>query len=77
MAVSGEENQGEGEEEECSVCLTAIESDDVDNPAGPPLVCGHRYHVFCLNFWVERCMSKCIEPACPYCGSPLEEMESR
>ena len=52
------------------VCLTAIDGNDVDNPAGPPLVCGHRYHAFCLHFWVERCMSKCMEPTCPYCRAP-------
>ena len=54
MAVSEEEE----EEEECSVCLNVIESDDANNPAGPPLVCGHLYHAFCLNFWVEKCRSK-------------------
>ena len=61
----------EEEEDECSVCLNAIEGSDSDNPAGPDLACGHRYHAFCLRFWVERCMSKCIEPTCPYCRAPL------
>jgi len=80
MAVSGVGGQVEEKEQEqgdeCSVCLNAIESDDADNPADPPLMCGHRYHAFCLRFWVERCTSKCIEPTCPYCRSPLHEMES-
>ena len=70
----GEEE--EEEEEECSVCLNAIEGKGSDNPAGPPLVCGHRYHAFCLHFWVERCTSKCIEPTYPYCRAPLLEMKS-
>ena len=28
------------------------------------------------HFWVERCTIKCIEPTCPYCRSPLQEMGS-
>lgn len=64
----------EEEEEECSVCLNALQSNDADNPAGPPLKCGHRYHAFCLHFWVERCSMKCIEATCPYCRAPLQEM---
>jgi len=80
MIVSGAKGQQEEDEEEdedeCSVCLNAIESNDADNPAGPPLACGHRYHAFCLHFWAERCRLKCIEPTCPYCRSPLQEMES-
>lgn len=71
----GEKDGQEGEEIECSVCLNAIEEDDAANPAGPPLKCGHQYHAFCLNFWVERCASKCIEPTCPYCRAPLQEVE--
>ena len=63
-----EEEEGEGE---CSVCL---KGNDVDDPEGPPLVCGHRSHAFCLHFWVEKCTTKCIEPTCPYCRSPLQEM---
>jgi len=52
------------------VCLNAIESVDANNPAGPPLlVCGHRYHAFCLNFWVEKCRSKCIEAVLPGAGA--------
>jgi len=58
------------------MCLNAIGSGDTDNPAGPPLRYGHRYHAFCLHFWVETCTSKCIEPTCPYCRAPLPEMES-
>ena len=53
MGLSGTNGQ-EGGEEECSVCLNVLDGDD----AGPPLVCGHRYHAFCLHFWVERCTSK-------------------
>jgi hypothetical protein len=81
MAVMGlgetkdQQEEEEEEEAECSVCLNAIEGSDAANPAGPPLVCGHRYHAFCLRFWVERCTLKCIEPTCPYCRSPLQEME--
>jgi hypothetical protein len=70
------EEEEEEEEEECSVCLVAIESDDVDNPAGPPLVCGHRYHALCLQVWVEKCASRCIAPTCPYCRSPLQDLNS-
>ena len=65
----------EEEEKECSVCLNILDGDDAENPAGPPLMCGHRYHAFCLHFWVERCRSKCIEATCPYCRAPLREME--
>lgn len=72
MAVGETERQ---EEEECSVCLNAIDSPDTNNPAGPPSVCRHRYHVFCLHFWVERCARKCIEATCPYSRAPLPEME--
>ena len=71
-----EQEEEDGEEEEFSVCLNLIESEDVDNPAGPPLMYGHRYHAFYLQFWVEKCRSKCIEPTCPYCRAPLPEMES-
>ena len=48
----GQEEQEveDGEEEECSVCLNAIDNNDTDNPAGRSLVCGHRYHAFCLHF---------------------------
>jgi hypothetical protein len=70
MAV-GEKKGQEDEEEECSVCLNVIDSTDADDPPGPPLLCGHRYHAFCL-FWVERCTNKCIEPTCPYCRAPLQ-----
>lgn len=59
-----------------SVCLNTIKSDNAEKLAGPPLVCGHRYHAFCLHFWVERCESKCIESTCPYCRAPLQEMGS-
>jgi hypothetical protein len=52
MAVSGVgaqvEEEGEKDKDECSVCLNAIDSSDADNPAGPPLLCGHRYHASCL-----------------------------
>lgn len=79
-AMSVEEEKGkegeEEEEEECSVCLNAIDDDDSGNLAGPPLPCGHRYHAYCLRFWVERCTVKCIEATCPYCRSPLPEIES-
>jgi len=76
-AVAGSSAMAVSEqEEECSVCLNAIESDDANNPAGPPLVCGHRYHAFCLNFWVEKCRSKCIEATCPHCRAPVQEVES-
>jgi len=77
MTFSGTDGQKdqEGEEEECSVYLNVIESDDVDSLAGPPLVCGHCYYAFCLHFWVERCRSKCIEATCPYCRSPLPDGE--
>lgn len=77
MAVSEGKGQEEGEEEEedeCSLCLNDIDSNDAENPAGPSLVCGHRYHAFCLHFWVEKCASKCIEATCPYCRAPLQEM---
>ena len=54
MAAMGleetEDQQEEEEEDECSVCLNAIESNGAVNPAGPPLVCGHRYHAFCFAF---------------------------
>ena len=81
VAISGmneeedQEEEEEKEEEECSVCRNVIESDDSDNLAGPYLACVHRYHAFCLHFWVEKCRSKCIEATCPYCRSPLPEME--
>lgn len=65
------DDEEEEEEEECSVCLNAIDNDDADYPGGPPLLCGHRYHAFCLHFWVEKCISKCIEPTCPYCRAPV------
>jgi hypothetical protein len=71
-ALSLEEGGEDEEEDECSVCLNVIESGDANNPAGPPLLCGHRY-AFCLHFWVERCTSKCIEPTCSYCRSPSQE----
>ena len=82
MAVSGtegleEQEEDEEGEDECSVCLNVIDSnEDAANPAGPALLCGHRYHAFCLQFWVEKCTSKCIEPTCPYCRSPLQEVGS-
>jgi hypothetical protein len=69
----GQEEEEE-EEEECLVCLNGMKGNDVDNPANPPLVCGHRYHAFCLHFWVKKCTSKCTDPTCPYCRSPLQEM---
>jgi len=72
MAVG--ETNGQEEEEECSVCLNAIDGGNDDNPAGPALVCEHRYHAFCLHSWVEKCASKCIEATCPYCRAPLGEM---
>lgn len=75
MAALGVGRQEEEGEDECSVCFNVIESDDAHNPAGPPLLCGHRYHAFCLHFWVERCASKCIEPTCPYCRSPLQKFK--
>lgn len=52
--TKGRGKKEEEEDDECSVCLNAIESGDVGNPADPPLMCGHRYHAFCLHFWVER-----------------------
>jgi len=69
-----QQDEEEEEEGECSVGLNAIESNDAANPAGPPLVCGHRYHATFLHYWVERSTVKCIEPTCPYCRSPLQEM---
>ena len=56
------------------MCLNVIESDDSDKSAGRPLACGHRYHAFCLRFWVKKCRSKCIEATCPYCRAPLPEI---
>ena len=77
MAVSGTEGleeEEEEEEDECSVCLNAIDSNDnAANPAGPALRCGHRYHTFCLQFWVEKCSSKCIEPPLPVAVAGLGE----
>ena len=45
-----------------------------DNPAGPPSLCGHRYHAYCLHLGVEQCRSKCIEPSYPYGRSPSQEI---
>jgi hypothetical protein len=53
--------------------LNVIDASGIDNPAGPMLACRH---AFCMHFWVERCASKCIEATCPYCRSPLQEVES-
>jgi len=58
------------------VCLDVIDRNDATNPAGPPLLCGHLYHEHCLGFGMERCLSKCIEPTCPYCRAPSQEVES-
>lgn len=76
MAVSETKGQVEEEEKECSVCLNVINSSDAGNLVGPALMCGHRYHAFGLQFWVEKCTSKCIEPTCPYCRSSLQEMKN-
>lgn len=82
MSLGGKEKEVEEEEaeeekeDECSVCLNVIDGNDDANPAGPLLMCGHRHHAFCLHYWVEMCTSKCIEPTCPYCRSPLQEIES-
>ena len=76
MTLAEEQHEKETEEEEgdeCSVCLNPIKSSDVNQPVGPLLACGHRYHAFRLQFWVEKCTSKCIEPTCPYCRSSVRE----
>jgi len=54
----GEKKGQEKQEDECSVCLKVIDESDTDDPPDPALVCGHRYHAFCLHFWVERYASK-------------------
>lgn len=63
------EEQEEVEEEECSVCLCVLlESED----SGCRLVCQHVYHVSCLTLWQANCLSKSIEPTCPYCRAPVQ-----
>jgi hypothetical protein len=46
---AAKEREEEEEEEECAVCLNTIDIDDVDDPTGLQLTCGHRYHAFCLH----------------------------
>jgi tetratricopeptide (TPR) repeat protein len=64
------EEEEEVEEEECSVCLCALGE---GGGRGPELLCGHSYHLSCLTFWKEKCVSKAIEPTCPYCRAPIQE----
>jgi hypothetical protein len=65
-----DEKEEEEEEEECSVCLCALGE---GGGRGPELLCGHSYHLSCLTFWKEKCISKAIEPTCPYCRAPIQE----
>lgn len=56
-------------EEECSVCLCVL----VRSEGGEcRLVCKHVYHASYLELWQRNCVSKAIEPTCPYCRAPLQ-----
>jgi hypothetical protein len=58
-------NNDAGECGDCAICLCEIEKDDKDTG----LVCGHRFHVDCLN-QVEKA-------ECPVCRAPLSFLDSK
>tara|TARA_A100001015_G_C14981321_1_gene709562 strand:- start:836 stop:1411 length:576 start_codon:yes stop_codon:yes gene_type:complete len=42
---------------ECSICLLPIEGEGIDT------TCGHKFHLNCLNHWVNQCPNR----SCPIC----------
>lgn len=49
--------------EDCSVCLSAFEADDIV----ASLPCQHRFHRDCIAKWLSECRCKC-----PLCGEETE-----
>jgi tetratricopeptide (TPR) repeat protein len=67
----GPGDEGEGEEaeakEDCPVCLHPLGAEGGEGEEGVLIMCGHEYHVTCLDTWVSTCVRKRLEVTCPSC----------
>jgi hypothetical protein len=67
------EVKGETEEEECEECAVCL-VDMGQEEAGEELEvlpCSHRFHVRCVDLWVQSCCAKRVAVSCPMCRAEL------
>ncbi|PIN12759.1 Anaphase-promoting complex (APC), subunit 11 [Handroanthus impetiginosus] len=57
------EESMDDEDEMCSICLMEFEKEDMVNKLP---ICGHLFHMDCLEKWLDRCQF-----TCPLCRSML------
>ena len=75
--VVGKQDEEEEDDDDCSLCLETLGpsssgggvSSAVTNIEA--LVCGHRFHVSCVEVLVNHYCKKAIEASCPMCRRPL------
>jgi len=48
----------------CAICYEDILNFPIDT-----LICGHAFHMSCIDFWTHTCLEESLDPACPLCRS--------
>jgi tetratricopeptide (TPR) repeat protein len=69
-----EEGGEEGAEakDDCPVCLQPLGAEGgEDEEQGVLIMCGHEFHVTCLDAWVSTCVRKRLDVTCPSCRAPV------
>jgi hypothetical protein len=75
-AAAGEdEGPADAEEEaedkdDCPVCLQPLAAEG-GQEEGVLIMCGHEFHVTCLDTWVSTCVRKRLDVTCPSCRAPV------
>jgi hypothetical protein len=69
------EGEGEGAEgaeakDDCPVCLHPLGAEG-EEEEGVLIMCGHEFHVTCLDAWVSTCVRKRLDVTCPSCRAPV------
>jgi tetratricopeptide (TPR) repeat protein len=65
----GEEEQA-ADKDDCPVCLQPLGAEGGEEE-GVLIMCGHEYHVTCLDAWVSTCVRKRLDVTCPSCRAPV------
>jgi tetratricopeptide (TPR) repeat protein len=67
-AADGEQVE---DKDDCPVCLQPLGAEDGEEEEGVLILCGHEFHVTCLDAWVSTCVRKKLDVTCPSCRAPV------
>jgi tetratricopeptide (TPR) repeat protein len=71
-AEEEEEEEGAEAKDDCPVCLTPLGTEEGgEEEEGVLIMCGHEFHVTCLDAWVSTCVRKRLDVTCPSCRAPV------